>query len=111
MSVWYPRAVNEINALAKAITLAKADDAKSIAAQLDGMKIEAFNGGDGWMRKDDHQFIMNLYIGSFGPLDPGASSTRKGPAGAGRPSEPSKRPIRSCRHLQDGASAGRMKSA
>jgi branched-chain amino acid transport system substrate-binding protein len=78
MSVWYPRAVNEMRTLAKAITLAKADDAKSIAAQLEGMKTEAFDGGDAWMRKDDHQFFTNLSIGSFGPLDPGAKFDEEG---------------------------------
>ena len=78
MSVWYPRAVDEMRTLAKAITLAKADDAKSIAAQLDSMKSEAFDGGDAWMRKDDHQYFTNLYIASFGPLDPGAKFDEEG---------------------------------
>ena len=78
MSVWYPRAVNEMHTLAKAITLAKADDAKSIAAKLEGIKTEAFDGGDAWMRKDDHQFFTNLYIASFGPLEPGAKFDEEG---------------------------------
>jgi branched-chain amino acid transport system substrate-binding protein len=78
MSVWYPRGVNAMHTLAKAIALAKADDAKSIAAQLEGMKTEAFDGGDAWIRKDDHQFFSDLYIGSFGPLDPGAKFDEEG---------------------------------
>ena len=72
MSVWYSRGVNAMHMLAKAITQAKADDAKSIAAQLEGMKTEAFDGGDAWIRKDDHQLFTDLHIGSFGPLDPDA---------------------------------------
>ena len=78
MSVWYPRAVNEMHTLASAITLAKADDAKSVAAQLEGIKAEAFDGGDAWMRKDDHQFFTNLSVASFGPLDPGAKFDEEG---------------------------------
>jgi branched-chain amino acid transport system substrate-binding protein len=30
------------------------------------MKFEVFNGGDGIMRKDDHQFFQPIYISSFG---------------------------------------------
>ena len=26
------------------------------------MKIEVFNGGEGFMRKDDHQFFQPMYI-------------------------------------------------
>ncbi len=78
MGLWYPKVVNVMHTLAKAIDLAKADDAKSIAAHLEGIKVEAFDGGDAWMRKDDHQFFSNLYIGSFGPLDPGAKFDEEG---------------------------------
>ncbi len=78
MSVWYPRGVNAMHMLATAITQAKADDAKSIAAQLEGMKATAFNGGDAWIRKDDHQLFTDLRIGSFGPLDPGAKFDEEG---------------------------------
>jgi len=72
VSLFYPRAVNEMRMLAKAIAAAEADDAKSVAAQLEGMKFEAFDGGEAWMRKDDHQFFQDMYISSFGPLDAGA---------------------------------------
>ena len=78
VGLFYPRAVNEMRMLAKAITQAKADDAKSVAAKLEGMKVEAFDGGDGWMRKDDHQFFQDIYIASFGPLDPGAKFDEEG---------------------------------
>ena len=43
------------------------DDTKAIAYQLEGMKFATFDGGEGYMRKDDHQFIQDLFIASFGP--------------------------------------------
>jgi branched-chain amino acid transport system substrate-binding protein len=78
VSLFYPRAVNEMRMLGKAAVQAKSDDPKAIAPQLEGMTIEAFDGGDGWMRKDDHQFFQDMYISSFGPLDPGAKFDEEG---------------------------------
>jgi branched-chain amino acid transport system substrate-binding protein len=78
VGLWYPRVVNEMHMLATAIKQAKADDAKSIAAQLEGMKVQAFDGGDAWMRKDDHQFFQDIYIASLGPLEPGAKFDEEG---------------------------------
>ena len=78
VGVFYPRAVNEMRMLAKAVSQAKSDDAKSIAVQLEGMTTEAFDGGEVSMRKDDHQLFQNIYIGSFGPLDPGAKFDEEG---------------------------------
>jgi len=78
VALFYPRAVNEMRMLARAITQAKADDAKSIAAQLEDMKIDAFDGGQAWMRKDDHQIYQDIYISSFGPLDAGAKFDEEG---------------------------------
>ena len=78
IGLWYPRVVNEMRMLATAIKQAKADDAKSVAAQLEGMKVEAFDGGDAWMRKDDHQFFQDIYIASFGPLQPGQKFDEEG---------------------------------
>jgi branched-chain amino acid transport system substrate-binding protein len=78
VSLFYPRAVNEMRMLSKAIAAAKADDAKSIAAQLEGMKFDAFDGGDVFMRKDDHSLFQDMYIASFGPLDPGAKFDEEG---------------------------------
>ena len=78
VSLFYPRAMNEMRMLAKAIAQAKSDDPKAIAPQLEGMTIEAFDGGDAAMRKDDHQLFQDIYIGSFGPLDPGAKFDEEG---------------------------------
>ncbi|MBO0754095.1 MAG: branched-chain amino acid ABC transporter substrate-binding protein [Bradyrhizobiaceae bacterium] len=72
MPIYYPRALNEVRMLAKAIELAKSDDAKAVAEKLEGMKFTTFMGGEGFMRKEDHQFFQDMYISSFGPLDPGA---------------------------------------
>ena len=78
VSLFYPRAVNEMRMLAKAVDEAKSDEPKALAAQLEGMKSEAFDGGDIWMRKDDHQLFQDMYIASFGPLDPGAKFDEEG---------------------------------
>jgi branched-chain amino acid transport system substrate-binding protein len=78
VSLFYPRAVNEMRMLAKASALAKSDDPKAIADKLEGMTVTAFDGGDATMRKDDHQFFQDIYISSFGPLDPGAKFDEEG---------------------------------
>ena len=78
VSLFYPRAVNEMRMLAKAAAQAKSDDPKAIAPQLEGMTIEAFDGGEATMRKDDHQLFQDMYIASFGPLDPGAKFDEEG---------------------------------
>ncbi len=72
LTIWYPRAVNEIRMLVAAIEAAKTDDPKAVAAKLEGMKFTTFDGGEGYMRKDDHQFFQDMVIASFGPLEPGA---------------------------------------
>ncbi len=45
---------------------AKSLDPVKVAAALEGMEFEVFNGGKGFMRKDDHQFFQPMYIASFG---------------------------------------------
>lgn len=64
----YPRAVNLMHMLAAAIDQAKSGEPAKIAAKLEGMKTEVFNGGDGYMRADDHQFFQPMYISAFGAL-------------------------------------------
>ena len=51
---------------AAAAEKAKSLDPVKVAAALEGMKFEVFNGGEGYMRKDDHQFFQPMYIASFG---------------------------------------------
>ena len=64
----YPRAVNEIRMLVTAIDQVKSADPAKIAPKLEGMTLTVFNGGEGFMRADDHQFFQPMYIKSFGDL-------------------------------------------
>ena len=69
--VLYPRAFNEMNALLKAMQEANSADPNKFAPKLDQTKMEAFNGGEAFMRADDHQFFQPMYISSIGPLEAG----------------------------------------
>ena len=64
--------------LAKAITRPSPTTPSPSPRSSKGMKAEAFDGGDASMRKDDHQLFQDIYIGSFGPLDPGAKFDEEG---------------------------------
>ena len=66
--IGYPGLVNETRMFAKAVNDAKSEDPKAVAAKLEGMTIKTFSGGDGYMRKDDHQFFQDMYIANFGPF-------------------------------------------
>ena len=68
MTLFYPRAVNEIRMLVKATQEANSLEPVKIAAKLDGMKINVYDGGDGFMRSDDHQFFQPMYLANLGPL-------------------------------------------
>ena len=48
--------------------LLKGGQLAGIAAKLEGMKINVHNGGEGFMRADDHQFFQPIYIANLGPL-------------------------------------------
>ena len=82
----------------KAANEAKSTDAKAVAEKLEGMKVEVFDGGEGFMRKDDHQFFQPMYICELRRRSiPARNSTRKTPAGAGSWSAQSRRRTRSFR--------------
>jgi branched-chain amino acid transport system substrate-binding protein len=68
MSLWYPRAVNEMRMFKAAAEKANSIDPVKVAAALEDMKFDVLDGGDGLMRKDDHQFFQPIYISSFGTL-------------------------------------------
>jgi branched-chain amino acid transport system substrate-binding protein len=68
MSLWYPRAVNEMRMFKLAAEKAKSIDPVKVADALEGMKFEVLDGGEGFMRKEDHQFFQPIYISSFGSL-------------------------------------------
>ena len=69
VSVFYPRAFNQMRMLTIAMNNAKATEGAKVATALEDMKFDVFSGGEGTMRKDDHQFFQHMYIGSFGDLD------------------------------------------
>lgn len=71
LSLWYPRAVNEMRMFAAAAEKAKSVDPVKVAQALEGMKYEVLDGGEGFMRKDDHQFFQPIYISSFGTIPAG----------------------------------------
>lgn len=66
IGIQYPRAYNEMRMLAAAIDKAKSTDTNKVALALEDMKTEVFDGGEGFMRKDDHQFFQPIYIMSIG---------------------------------------------
>ncbi len=78
VTVWYPRAVNQMRMVAKAAKDAGSVEPKAIAAKLEDMRFPLFDGGEGWMRKDDHQLFQPMYIRSFGPLDAGKKFDEEG---------------------------------
>ena len=68
VTLFYPRAVNEIRMFVKAAEEAKSVEPVKVAAKLDGMKVTVYNGGEGFMRSDDHQFFQPMYIANLGPI-------------------------------------------
>ena len=71
VGLFYPRSVNELRMLVEAAAAAKSEDPKAIATQMEDMKFATLDGGQAFMRKDDHQFFQDIYMASFGPLGPG----------------------------------------
>jgi branched-chain amino acid transport system substrate-binding protein len=65
-SIFYPRLINEVRMLTAAAGKAGSTEPLKIALALEDMKWEILSGGEGWMRKEDHQFFQPLYIASFG---------------------------------------------
>ncbi len=68
VTLFYPRAVNEIRMFVKAAQEANSLEPVKIAAKLDGMQVNVYDGGDGFMRSDDHQFFQPMYLANLGPL-------------------------------------------
>src|SRR6185436_10943915 len=64
--IFYPRAFNEMRMLAAAINKANSTDYAKVGGALEDLKLDVFNGGEGFMRKDDHQFFQPMYIVSLG---------------------------------------------
>jgi branched-chain amino acid transport system substrate-binding protein len=68
VTLFYPRAVNEIRMFAKAAEEANSLEPTKVAAKLEGMKFTVYDGGEGVMRADDHQFFQPMYIANLGPI-------------------------------------------
>jgi branched-chain amino acid transport system substrate-binding protein len=68
VTLFYPRAVNQIRMFAEAAKEANSVEPVKVAAKLDGMQITVYDGGDGFMRSDDHQFFQPMYLSKLGPL-------------------------------------------
>jgi branched-chain amino acid transport system substrate-binding protein len=68
VTLFYPRAVNEIRMFVKAAETAKSLEPTKVAAVLHGMQVTVYDGGEGFMRADDHQFFQPMYIANLGPL-------------------------------------------
>jgi branched-chain amino acid transport system substrate-binding protein len=66
VNIFYPRGFNEMRMFAAAVEKSKSLEPVKVAQALEDMKFEVFNGGEGFMRKDDHQFFQPMYIGSLG---------------------------------------------
>lgn len=60
----YIRPKIEIDMLAKAIEQAKSTDPLKVARALEGMKLQG-DGGEVWMRPDDHQLMLPQFISSM----------------------------------------------
>jgi branched-chain amino acid transport system substrate-binding protein len=71
-----PEDVNLMHSLDQAITEAKASDPKSVAAKLETLKMTAYQGGEAWMRPEDHQFMQDMFIMNMGPLKPGEDASK-----------------------------------
>jgi branched-chain amino acid transport system substrate-binding protein len=68
LSLWYPRAVNEMRMFKLAAEKANSIDPIKVAVALEDLKFDVLDGGQGFMRKEDHQFFQPIYISSFGTL-------------------------------------------
>ena len=69
VTVFYPRAFNEMRMLVAAINKAGSVEPNKIGLALEDMKFEVYSGGEGFMRRDDHQFFQKMYIASLGERD------------------------------------------
>jgi branched-chain amino acid transport system substrate-binding protein len=62
---WIYIAINrELEMLAKAIEQARSADPLKVAAALEGLRYDSA-AGEAWMRADDHQLMVPLYIAAF----------------------------------------------
>jgi branched-chain amino acid transport system substrate-binding protein len=78
-----PEDMNLMANLVQAIKEAKSDNPKAIAPKLEGMKMTAYQGGDAWMRAEDHQYMQDMFIMNMGPLKQDADFSKLNQDGSG----------------------------
>ena len=78
VGLFYPRAVNEMRMLAKAINQAKSDDPKAIAAAARGHEDRGFRRRRNHHAQGRPSAVSGHLHRSFGPLDPGAKFDEEG---------------------------------
>jgi branched-chain amino acid transport system substrate-binding protein len=78
-----PEDVNLMTGLEQAITEAKASDPKSVATKLETLKLTAYQGGEAWIRPEDHQFMQDMFLMNMGPLRPGEDAAKLDEEGTG----------------------------
>ena len=83
MDIVQPEDMNLMANLVQAIKEAKSDNPKAIAPKLEGMKMTAYQGGEAWMRAEDHQYIQDEFIMNMGPLKQGPDFSKLDQEGTG----------------------------
>jgi branched-chain amino acid transport system substrate-binding protein len=81
--IFQPEDVNLANSLNQAIKEANSDDPKAVAAKLENLKITAYQGGEAWIRPDDHQFMQDMFMSSMGPIGSGEDLAKLDQEGTG----------------------------
>ncbi|PWV97795.1 amino acid/amide ABC transporter substrate-binding protein (HAAT family) [Hoeflea marina] len=68
----FPRVFNAMDMMVKAMEEAKSSDPADFAPKLEGMTFQSFsNGGEMFMRADDHQLFQPIIISAIGPVESG----------------------------------------
>jgi branched-chain amino acid transport system substrate-binding protein len=81
--IFQPEDVNLMSSLDQAVKEANSDDPKAVAAKLEHLKITAYQGGEAWIRPDDHQFMQDMFMSSMGPLQPAEDVAKLDQEGTG----------------------------
>jgi len=74
----FPKVVTEMLVLAQVINEGKSAEPAKIAARMENYKGAIFSGGEGFIRKDDHQLFSQQYVATLGPLPAGAIFEEEG---------------------------------
>lgn len=77
-SLMVPGVMLSLNHLTEAINKTGSTDPVELAAALEGMKLDSFNGDVGFLRPDDHQYFQDQYITTLGPVTEAAPLDEEG---------------------------------